>query len=395
MTNNPQQVNSVFLVDVGKIKPNPMQPRREFDENRLNDLAESIRRYGILQPLVVTRKEIETDYGVNVEYELIAGERRLRAAKLASLPHVPVIIQNSIEDKIKLELAIIENLQREDLTPIDRAKAFKKLIEEFKLKHYEVGERVGKSREYVTNTVRLLGLPEMMQESLSRGEIMEGHCRPILMLTDRKEEQMQLFKDIIAKRISVREAEKISRKIAVERARRKDNLPDPAIRMLEEKLTTRLGTRVQIDGNGQRGRIYIDFSSNDELKDFLSKVLMEMEVEQVVSVMPDMSDMSEIPVNNGEIASVDEVNNEVDDGNEEKIDGEELNYNSILTSLVGNIAENSVEENEKQEAIEGSEPVESVEPADEETDDEEKIDEESEETEPESEDDLLEKPFIF
>ncbi|HDO23677.1 MAG TPA: ParB/RepB/Spo0J family partition protein, partial [bacterium] len=134
MDNNLQKHSSVFWIEVDKIKPNPMQPRREFDEARLADLAESIRQYGVLQPLVVTRKEIEEPNGISVEYELIAGERRLRASKLAGLYQVPVIIREETEDKIKLELAIIENLQREDLNPIERAYAFRKLIESFSLK---------------------------------------------------------------------------------------------------------------------------------------------------------------------------------------------------------------------------------------------------------------------
>src|SRR3990167_8854826 len=139
--------NSIFFVDINKVGPNPYQPRREFDESKLKDLAESIRQYGILQPLVVTRVEITKEDGLEVNYELIAGERRLRAAKIAELTQVPVIIRVGDSQKMKLELAIIENLQREDLNPMERAQAFLQLANEFSLTHAQIGERVGKSRE--------------------------------------------------------------------------------------------------------------------------------------------------------------------------------------------------------------------------------------------------------
>ena len=176
--------NAIFWVEVDKIRPNPFQPRREFDEQKLADLSRSIRQYGVIQPLTVSRVEVQkADGGLATEYELIAGERRLRAAKLAGIREVPVLIRaGQDDDKTKLELAIIENLQREDLNPIDRAKAFERLTKEFNFKHQEVAEKVGKSREYVSNTLRLLMLPESMQQALSEGKIAEGHTRPLLML---------------------------------------------------------------------------------------------------------------------------------------------------------------------------------------------------------------------
>ncbi|MDB5194356.1 MAG: parB, partial [Parcubacteria group bacterium] len=157
--------DAIFWIEVDKIKPNPYQPRREFDEAQLRSLADSIRQYGVLQALTVTRKEVDkADGGIGVEYELIAGERRLRASKLAGLQQVPALIRNGEEtDLMKLELAIIENIQREDLNAIDRAKAFAKLANEFGFKHAEIGKKMGKSREYVTNTLRILTLPEHIQ----------------------------------------------------------------------------------------------------------------------------------------------------------------------------------------------------------------------------------------
>ena len=149
--------NSIFWIEVEKIRPNPYQPRHEFDEARLKDLSDSIRMYGVLQPLVVTRQETVVEgEGIVVHYELVSGERRLRASKLAGLSQVPAIIRTETDDaKVKLELAIIENLQREDLNPVDRARAFKRLAEEFKFSHAEIGKKMGKSREYVSNTIRL------------------------------------------------------------------------------------------------------------------------------------------------------------------------------------------------------------------------------------------------
>lgn len=260
--------NSIFWIETDKVKPNPYQPRHEFDESKLKDLSESIRQYGILQPLVVTRKEIfKEDGGLAVEYELISGERRLRASKIAGLSQVPVIIRNSEEnDRLKLELAIIENLQREDLNPVDRARAFQRLVDEFNFKHVEIGQKVGKSREYVTNTLRILSLPEVMLHALSEGKISEGHTRPLLMLVDRPQEQEVLFKEIIFKKMTVREAESVSRKIATERARKKDYATDPELVELEEKLTQSLGTKVHIEKQENGGKIRIDFFSNDDLR---------------------------------------------------------------------------------------------------------------------------------
>lgn len=262
--------NAIFWVEVEKIKPNPYQPRVEFNDDRLRDLSDSIRQYGVLQPLVVTRKEVFSDEGgMVVEYELIAGERRLRASKIAGVREVPVLIKSGDEsDKLKLELAIIENLQREDLNPVDRAQAFHKLANEFNLTHKEIGKKVGKSREYVSNTIRLTALPQEVLEALMAGQINEGHTRPILMLADRPEEQMTFFREIMYKRMTVREAEAIARRIAFERARKK-TVVDPEIVEMEEKLTEKFGTRVKIDRKDIGGKVTIDFFSADDLEKIL------------------------------------------------------------------------------------------------------------------------------
>lgn len=259
--------DSIFWIEVEKIHPNPYQPRHEFEESKLKDLADSIKMYGVLQPLVVTRQEkMKEDGGLMVQYELISGERRLRASKLAGLEQVPVIIRsNEQSDREKLELAIIENLQREDLNPVDRARAFQRLVDEFKFKHGEIGAKMGKSRVYVSNTLRILSLPSEMLDALSEGKISEGHTRPLLMLEGRPEEQLTLFKEIIFKKVTVREAEQIARKIAVEKVRKHDDAVDPELLALEAKLKESLGTRVRVERKQVGGKITIDFFSNDDL----------------------------------------------------------------------------------------------------------------------------------
>lgn len=258
--------DSIFWVEVDRIKPNPFQPRKTFDEAALASLAESIRQYGVLQPLTVTRKEIERPgQGIFVEYELIAGERRLRASKIAGIQQVPVVIRSAEDtDRMKLELAIIENLQREDLNPLDRAKAFRQLADEFGLQHKEIGQRVGKSREYVSNTLRILQLPEDMQHALETGDISEGHTRPLLMLADKPEEQRVLFKEIVERRLTVRDTEALARRAAVERVRHKALL-SPDLLSLEKQLSERLGTRVRIERKDTGGKLMIEFFSPEDL----------------------------------------------------------------------------------------------------------------------------------
>ena len=289
--------DSIFWIDTDKIEPNPYQPRREFSQMELQSLADSIRQYGVLQALVVTRKEFEKEEGgIGVKYELIAGERRLRASKLTGLQQVPVLIKTGDDtDLMKLELAIIENIQREDLNPIDRARAFERLVNEFGFKHHIIAQKVGKSREYVSNSLRLLPLPNEMQEALSLGRISEGHARPLMMLVDRPDEQTVLFKEITFKKLTVREAEGIARRIAYDKVRKKDRSFDPELVGLEEKLREALGTRVQIEKREVGGKILIDFFNNDDLKSLLgiiqtnvlkdpNEALKKFEAENPISV---------------------------------------------------------------------------------------------------------------
>lgn len=265
--------DSIFWIEVAKIKPNPFQPRREFNEDRLRDLADSIRQYGVLQPLVLTRQENEREDGsIYVEYELIAGERRWRAAQIAGLVQVPCVIRAGDNDKLKLEMAIIENLQREDLNPVDRALAFERLAKEFKLKHTEIAKKVGKSREYVSNTLRLLALSEEMLDAITAGHINEGHTRPLLMLIDRPEAQQSLFREITVKHLNVREAEQIARRIANDRVRKKEYILDPATMELEQKLAATLGARVSVEQRESGGKVTIDFFTTDDLRNLLDRL---------------------------------------------------------------------------------------------------------------------------
>lgn len=324
--------NSIFWIDTDKIKPNPYQPRREFDEARLSDLADSIKQYGVLQPLIVSRVEKEKeDGGLVTEYELIAGERRLRAAMIARVSQVPAIIREGDSSMMKLELAIIENLQREDLNVVDRARAFSQLASEFKFTHNEIAKKMGRSREYVSNTLRILSLPEEILQALSEGKITEGHTRPILMLADHPEEQLVLFKEIVYKKITVREAERLARKIAFDRVRKKEFMPDPEITELEEEFQDKLGTRVHIDRKELGGQIKIDFFSTEDLRailDLINKSNIEKKPAEMLenyiaqnTPKTEGENTKEIEVEENKEASIDDRT-----GNEIKKDEDEL-YN--------------------------------------------------------------------
>jgi ParB family chromosome partitioning protein len=272
--------DSIFWVEIDKIVPNPYQPRREFDEGKLKELSESIRMYGVLQPLTVSRIEVPTEDGAfRTEYELIAGERRLRASKLAGLSQVPVLIREGEEsEQEKLELAIIENLQREDLNAVDRALAFRQLADVFGLSHAQVAKKVGRSREYVSNTIRLLALPDYMLQSLKEGDITEGHARTLLMLNDRPEEQDTVYREILLKKLSVREVERIARKIATDKVRNRTwENTDQALIEKEREFTETLGTRVQIAKTDYGGKITIDYFSEDDLEKFLAMMRQSKE----------------------------------------------------------------------------------------------------------------------
>lgn len=335
--------NAIFWVEVDKIKPNPFQPRREFDEDKLNDLARSIRQYGVLQPLTVNRKEIQKDDGgIATEYELVAGERRLRASKIAGIAQVPVLIREvEDDDKTKLELAIIENLQREDLNPMDRATAFNRLAKEFGFKMVQIAEKIGKSREYVSNTVRLLALPPEMQQSLIDGKISEGHTRPLLMLIDRPAEQQTLFREILLKKLTVRDSENIARRIATDRVRKKEYLFSPEVLEMERELSNALGTRVAIEPKEKGGKLSIDYMTEEDLRALFAALHARLQGEpsqQVAPLVPSASDRSldsqPTALESGQIFAQDTLTSTegpIDDrsGEEKKLDENTFNPSSF------------------------------------------------------------------
>lgn len=291
----PTRYDSVYWIEVDRIVPNPYQPRKEFEEAALKSLAESIRQYGILQPLTVTRKEVEKpDGGIQSTYELIAGERRLRASKLIGLREVPVVIRAGEQtDKMKLELAIIENLQREDLNAIDRAVALKQLAETFDLSHVEIAAKVGRSREFVSNSIRLLALPESIRQAVVNKEISEGHARALLMLSDRPTEQDTLFREIVLKKSSVRVVEQLARRIATDKIRKHDKTEE--VRELEKSLTETLGTRVFIENRPNGGRVLIEFFSPEDLS-HIAAILAERKELETAVLHPESIESTDTPV---------------------------------------------------------------------------------------------------
>lgn len=263
---------SVFLIEVDKIRENPLQPRRDFNETELKSLADSIREHGILQPLIVTKIEEEISSGIKVFYELVAGERRLKAAEMSGLNFVPAIIRQKTEDKEKLELALVENIQRADLNAIEKARGYERLAKEFGLMQKQIAEKVGQSRELIANTIRLLQLPIEIQKAIEAGKISEGHGRAILTLDDNNQRQA-LFNEILAKNLSVRAVETLGRQIKGVSKRIKENTVDPETKVLESRLEDFLGTRVKLAKSGSRGRILIEFYSSEELNAILDKIL--------------------------------------------------------------------------------------------------------------------------
>ena len=248
------------LVKISSVEPNLNQPRRHFDEDALMELSESIKQYGVLQPLLVSDKK---DY-----FEIIAGERRWRAAKMAGLKEVPVVVKEFTDQEI-VEISLIENIQREDLNPIEEAMAYKRLIEEFHLKQDEIADRVAKSRTAVTNSMRLLKLDERVQQMVIDEMLTTGHARALISIEDR-DLQFQMANQIFDNKLSVRETEKLVRKLGEEKEEiTKTKEPDVEIiyRNLEEKVKEILGTKVQISHKkNNSGKIEIEYYSNEELE---------------------------------------------------------------------------------------------------------------------------------
>ncbi len=266
--------DAVFAIEIDKITPNPDQPRRDFNKEALAELADSIREHGIIQPLVVSKLEHEKESGTDVEYRLIAGERRLRAAKLAGLKQVPVVIR-AVTPKDSLAVSLVENIQRDDLNPLEEARAFRRLLDEFKLLEKEVAQRVGKSRVAVANTIRLLTLPAEIQKSVAEGQISEGHARAILMVK-KPLQQKVLFGRVLNQNLSVREAEETARVMLGSEVKevKSRKLRDPETVRLAVKLAQALGVRVKVDHTpAGRGFIKISYATVDERMRLIKRLL--------------------------------------------------------------------------------------------------------------------------
>ncbi len=254
-------IGKELMVKVTSIEPNREQPRKDFNEEAMGELAESMKVYGVLQPLLVQKKG---DY-----YEIIAGERRWRAAKLAGLKEVPVVIREYTKQQT-MEIALIENVQREDLNAIEEAKAYQRLIQEFELKQEEIAARVGKSRVTITNSMRLLKLDERVQEMLIQNQITGGHARALLTVED-GELQYKLAGKIIAENLSVREIEKIVKSLSKKKNPKEKNVEDESLalifRDLEERMKSAMGTKVSINRKDKnKGRVEIEYYSESELE---------------------------------------------------------------------------------------------------------------------------------
>jgi ParB family chromosome partitioning protein len=253
----------VTEIPIEQIVPNPYQPRKTFDPVQLQELANSIAEHGVIQPLVVN----QTERG----YELVVGERRFRASQIAGLKMVPVIVKAGMQDQAKLEIALIENIQRQELNPIEEAMAYDKLMKSFGLTQEQVAKKVGKSRPAVANTVRLLNLPVEIQRALIEGKISEGHARAVLGLPG-SERQLALFKMIIDQGMNVRQVEAKVREL-LSRPRLESAGPaDPKTQAMESELRSKLGTQVRIEKRGSGGKITIDFFSDQELSELVGKL---------------------------------------------------------------------------------------------------------------------------
>lgn len=250
-----------ITIKLSKIEPNREQPRKDFNEEQLNELADSIRQYGILQPLLVQKKG---DY-----YEIVAGERRWRAAKIAGLKEVPVVIREYNEQQA-VEIALIENVQREDLNPIEEAMAYQRLMQEFHLKQEEIAERVSKNRSTITNSIRLLNLEPDVQKMLVENLISSGHARALLAVED-PDAQLKLAQRIVQEKLSVREVEKAVKLLGKTPKEKKKSQTDEALELifknLEERMKTVMGTKVNISRKDKsKGRVEIEYYSESELE---------------------------------------------------------------------------------------------------------------------------------
>lgn len=248
--------NAVVYIDINEIKPNDNQPRKVFDEEKIEELAASITSYGLIQPIIIRKGEIG--------HEIVAGERRWRAARKAGLSKVPCIIKELTEEE-NMVISIIENMQREDLNPIEEAEALNQMIKKFGFNQEEVAKSVGKSRSYVANSLRLLRLPGRIVEMLQEGIISSGHAKVLLSIEDEKKQYLVAEK-IVKEGISVRETEKIAKAILDGKKKAEKKIKRPEIIAIEDELKQALGTKVSIKQNGKKGKLEIEYYNREELE---------------------------------------------------------------------------------------------------------------------------------
>jgi ParB family transcriptional regulator, chromosome partitioning protein len=262
-----EEGESVTEIAVGDIRPNPYQPRKEFEPTAIEELAQSIKEHGIIQPLIV-RKSIKG-------FELVAGERRLRAAKAVGLKKVPAVVK-AYSDQQLMEIALIENLQREDLNPLEEAEAYEKLIAHHSYTQEQLAQKIGKSRPHVANMLRLLQLPKKIREMVSVSALSMGHARALLSV-EKEAVQLQLANDVVNKGLSVRQLEELVKQLNVSRETKKKKplKKEPQLMELEERLRSRLGTSVKIKKGTKRGKIEIDFYSQEDLQRILDILYVE------------------------------------------------------------------------------------------------------------------------
>ncbi len=260
----------LIYLAVSDILPNPHQPRSHFDKNEMDELAASIKEHGVLQPLLVTRSELPN------QYILIAGERRLLAARQAGLDEIPAVIREASELE-RVELALIENVQRTDLTPLEAAEAFRQLVDDFDLSHEQIAKQLGKSRTAVTNTLRLLKLPDNVRQALASGEISEGHARALLALPT-PQAQSAALQSILKHDLNVRKTEELVRKLSGQRTPKGTKpAPKPDVSFLEERLRQRLGTRVNLHPRKKGGTLVIHYYSDEELDALILRILGQID----------------------------------------------------------------------------------------------------------------------
>lgn len=269
---------SVFMIEVEKIHPNPFQPRKEFDEGDLKDLSDSIKQFGVLQPLIVSKIEKDTPTGRDVEYELIAGERRLRASQMANLPRVPVVVRRSTSPE-KLAISVIENIQRQNLSPVEEARAYERLNKQFGMSYPEIAKQVSKSQPVIANAVRMLRLPEDMLRSIEQRKIPMANSRYLLMLGSDTAKQRKLFEEMVARNLDAASSNERAKELqelgTSPKAHTISVRADAELDELAEKMKDAIGiNNVKLNRLGRRTRLFVEFPTKAQMMEWVNKKIL-------------------------------------------------------------------------------------------------------------------------